>query len=46
MNTKILTSLVLLLVLFLQSCAGPSDEKTLAAKQKVLNQKEVQRDNL
>lgn len=46
MNTKILTSLVLILALFLQSCAGPSDEKTLAAKQKQLDQKEAQRDNL
>jgi len=46
MNTKILTSLVLLLALFLQSCAGPSNEKTLIAKQKELDQKEAQRDNL
>ncbi|MBP6335771.1 MAG: efflux RND transporter periplasmic adaptor subunit [Bacteroidia bacterium] len=46
MNTKILTSLVLLLALFLQSCSGPSDEKTLAGKQKELDKKEAQRDNL
>lgn len=46
MNTKILTSLVLLIALFLQSCAGPTDEKTLASKQAELAKKEAERDNL
>ena len=46
MNSKILISVLLLLALIMQSCAGPSDEKTLAAKQKQLDQKEAQRDNL
>ena len=46
MNTKILTSLVLLFALFLQACTGPSDEKILTKKQKELTEKEAQRDKL